>query len=47
MTATVISFEPQLKGPSEIPANEITRIIFDNSPEGLHLGPKVHARRQV
>ena len=36
MTATVISFEPQRKdGPTEIPANEITRIIFENSPDGL------------
>lgn len=35
-TATVISFEPQRKdGPSEIPANEVTRIIFENSPDGL------------
>ena len=35
MTATVISFEPQKDGPTEIPANEIMRIIFENSPEGL------------
>ncbi len=35
MTATVINFEPQLKSPIEIPANEITRIIFDNSPASL------------
>ena len=36
VTATTISFEPQRKGwPSEFPANEIKRIIFENSPGGL------------
>jgi len=35
MTATVINFEPQRTGPTEIPANEITRIIFENSPQAL------------
>ncbi len=35
MTATVINFEPQRTGPTEIPANEITRIIFENSPDSL------------
>ena len=35
-SATVINFEPQRKdGPTEIPANEVTRIIFENSPDGL------------
>src|SRR5271166_4937679 len=34
-TATSITFESLLKGPAEISANEITRIIFDNSPESL------------
>ena len=36
MSATVINFESRQKAaPSEIPANEITRIIFENSPGGL------------
>ncbi len=35
VSATVISFQPQREGPSDIPANEITRIIFENSPGGL------------
>jgi len=35
MTATVINFEPQRTGPTEISANEITRIIFENSPDSL------------
>ena len=34
MTATAISFDGK-DGPSEIPANEITRIIFESSPDGL------------
>jgi tetratricopeptide (TPR) repeat protein len=35
MTNTGISFEPQGKGPTDIPANEIVRIIFGNSPDRL------------
>ncbi len=35
MSATVINFQPQRTGPSEIQANEITRIVFENSPGAL------------
>ncbi len=35
ISATAINFELQLKGPVEIPANEVTRVIFENSPDGL------------
>ncbi|MGO9114928.1 MAG: tetratricopeptide repeat protein [Thermoguttaceae bacterium] len=35
MTATVINFQPSGKGPTEIPANEVARIIYENSPESL------------
>jgi tetratricopeptide (TPR) repeat protein len=35
MTATVINFQPQRTGPNVIQANEVTRIVFENSPESL------------
>ncbi len=36
VSATAISFDSKQKGaPSEIPANEIKRITFENSPDGL------------
>ena len=36
MTSTVINFEPQgKKGPNEIAANEVTRVILEDSPQGL------------
>jgi tetratricopeptide (TPR) repeat protein len=34
-TSTGISLEARQNGPTEIPANEITRILFENSPDGL------------
>ena len=40
ISATVINFEPHGIGPTEIPANEITRIIFENSPDGLTAAQK-------
>ena len=34
-TSTVINFEARQNGPSEIQANEVKRIVFENSPDGL------------
>ncbi len=35
ISSTVVNFEPQKNGPTEIPVNEITRIVFENSPQDL------------
>ncbi len=40
MSSAVINFQPTGIGPTEIPANEITRITFENSPETLTAAQK-------